>query len=41
MVKKYVSSLKEVRTLEKKGYKLRSMSYFVTGDGPALYILEK
>lgn len=39
--KKFVHSFQEVRTLEKEGYTLWAMSYFVTGSGPALYIMTK
>ena len=39
--KKFVHSFQEVRTLEKEGYTLWAMSYFVTGSGPILYIMAK
>lgn len=39
--KKYVYSVQEVRTLEKEGYTLWAMSYFINSDGPALYIMAK
>lgn len=39
--KKYVRSVQEVRVLERKGYTLWAMAYFVNDDGPALYIMAK
>lgn len=39
--KQYVYSVQEVKALEKDGYTLWAMSYFVDGNGPALYIMAK
>ena len=39
--KKYVHSVQEVRALEKEGYTLWVMSYFINGTGNALYIMAK
>lgn len=40
MDRKYVNSLKEVQVLKKKGYKIVSISYFVSNPIPT-YILNK
>nr|DAW11758.1 MAG TPA: hypothetical protein [Caudoviricetes sp.] len=39
--KKYVHSVQEMRALEREGYTLWAMAYFVNGDGPSLYIMAK
>ena len=39
--KKYVCSAKEAKFLLAQGYTLWAMSYFVNGNGPALYIMAK
>ena len=39
--KKYVYSAKEAKSLMEQGYTLWAMSYFVNGNGPALYIMAK
>lgn len=39
--KKYVHSVQEMKALERKGYTLWAMAYFVDGDGSALYIMAK
>ena len=39
--KKYVYSVQEMKALEREGYTLWAMAYFMYADGPALYIMAK